>query len=37
VAADFLHDPPVRQWLDGIEATWLLLTFDSLRALARTG
>jgi hypothetical protein len=33
VAEDFLGDPQVRQWLDGIEPAWMLLTFDSLRAL----
>ena len=33
VATDFLHDPQVRKWLDGIEPAWTLLTFDSLRAL----
>jgi hypothetical protein len=33
VAADFLHDPQVRKWLDGVEPAWTLLTFDSLRAL----
>ena len=33
VAADFLQDPQVRQWLDGVEPAWTLLTFDSLRAL----
>jgi hypothetical protein len=33
VAEDFLHDPQVRQWLDGIEPAWTLLTFDSLQAL----
>jgi hypothetical protein len=33
VAEDFLHDPEVRQWLDGIEPAWTLLTFDSLQAL----
>jgi hypothetical protein len=33
VAADFLHDPQVRRWLDGVEPAWTLLTFDSLRAL----
>jgi hypothetical protein len=32
-AADFLHDPQVRKWLDGVEPAWTLLTFDSLRAL----
>ena len=33
VATDFLHDPQVREWLDGVEPAWTLLTFDSLRAL----
>jgi hypothetical protein len=33
VAADFLQDQRVRQWLDGVEPAWTLLTFDSLRAL----
>ena len=33
VATDFLQDPQVRQWLDGVEPAWTLLTFDSLRAL----
>ena len=33
VAEDFLQDPQVRQWLDGVEPTWTLLTFDSLRAV----
>ena len=32
-ATEFLHDPQVRKWLDGIEPAWTLLTFDSLRAL----
>src|SRR5271170_1207798 len=35
VAEDFLHDPQVRQWLDGVEPAWTLLTFESLRALRR--
>jgi hypothetical protein len=35
VAEDFLHDQQVRQWLDGVEPAWTLLTFDSLRALRR--
>ena len=34
-AEDFLRDPQVRQWLDGIEPAWTLLTFESLRALRR--
>jgi hypothetical protein len=33
VAEDFLQDQQVRQWLDGVEPAWTLLTFDSLRAL----
>ena len=33
VATDFLQDPQVRKWLDGVEPAWTLLTFDSLRAL----
>src|SRR5712671_5612836 len=33
VADDFLRDTQVRQWLDGVEPAWTLLTFDSLRAL----
>jgi hypothetical protein len=33
VAADFLRDPQVRRWLDGVEPAWTVLTFDSLRAL----
>jgi hypothetical protein len=33
VAADYLLDTQVRQWLDGVEPAWTLLTFDSLRAL----
>ena len=33
VVTDFLHDPRVRKWLDGVEPDWTLLTFDSLRAL----
>ena len=35
VATDFLQDPQVRQWLEGVEPAWTLLTFDSLRALRR--
>src|SRR5215203_4857691 len=35
VAEDFLQDPQVRRWLDGVEPAWTLLTFDSLRALRR--
>jgi hypothetical protein len=33
VAEDLLQDPQVRQWLDGVEPAWTLLTFDSLQAL----
>ena len=33
VAEDFLQDPQVRKWLDGVEPAWTLLSFDSLRAL----
>jgi len=35
VAEDFLKDPQVRGWLDGVEPAWTLLTFESLRALRR--
>jgi hypothetical protein len=33
VAADFLKDPRVQGWLDGVEPAWTLLTFESLLAL----
>ena len=33
VAADFLQDPLVQGWLDGVEPAWTLLTFESLLAL----
>src|SRR6266540_6418314 len=33
VAKDFLQDPQIRGWLDGVEPAWTLLTFESLRAL----
>jgi len=33
VAADFLQDPRVQSWLDGVEPAWTLLTFESLLAL----
>ena len=33
VAEDFLQDPQVRQWLDGVEPAWTLLSLDSLRSL----
>jgi hypothetical protein len=32
-AAVYLRDTQVRQWLDGVEPAWTLLTLDSLRAL----
>ena len=35
VAEDFLKDPQVRAWLDGVEPAWTLLTLESLRALRR--
>jgi hypothetical protein len=35
VAEDFLRGTQVRQWLDGVEPAWTLLTFDSLLALRR--
>jgi hypothetical protein len=35
MAEDFLKDPQVRGWLDGVEPAWTLLTFESLRALRR--
>ena len=35
VAEDFLQDPQIRGWLDGVEPAWTLLTFESLRALRR--
>ena len=35
VAKDFLQDPQIRGWLDGVEPAWTLLTFESLRALRR--
>ena len=35
VAEDFLQDPQVRRWLDGVEPAWTLLTYDSLRALRK--
>src|SRR5215813_10002246 len=34
-AKDFLQDPQIRGWLDGVEPAWTLLTFESLRALRR--
>ena len=33
VAEDFLQDPQIRAWLDGVEPAWTLLTFESLLAL----
>ena len=33
VAADFLQDPQVRKWLDGVDPAWTLLAFNSLRVL----
>jgi hypothetical protein len=33
LAADFLQDPRVQGWLDGVEPAWTLLTFESLLAL----
>ena len=33
VAEDFLQDPQVRKWLDGVEPAWTLLTFDSSQAM----
>jgi hypothetical protein len=33
VAADFLQDERVLEWLDRVEPAWTLLTFDSLLAL----
>jgi hypothetical protein len=33
VAEDFVQDPQIRKWLDGVEPVWTLLTFDRLRAL----
>ena len=35
VAEDFLRAPQVRQWLDGVDPAWTLLTFESLQALRR--
>jgi hypothetical protein len=35
LAEDFLQDPQIRGWLDGIEPAWTVLTFESLRALRR--
>jgi hypothetical protein len=32
VAEDFLQDPQIRDWLDGVELAWTLLTFESLQA-----
>ena len=33
VAEDFLRAPQVRQWLDGVDPAWTVLTFESLLAL----
>src|SRR6266404_1478799 len=33
MAADFLQDPRVQGWIDGVEPAWTLLTFESLLAL----
>ena len=33
VAEDLFAGPQVRQWLDGVEPTWTLLTFDSSQAM----
>src|SRR5690349_16797651 len=33
MAGDFLRNLRVREWLDGVEPAWTLLTFESLRAL----
>src|SRR2546423_2674212 len=33
VTEHFLQDPQVRQWLDGVEPAWTLLSLDSLRSL----
>jgi hypothetical protein len=35
VAEDFLQDPQIRHWLEGVEPAWTLLTFESLQALRR--
>ena len=35
LAEDFLQDPQVRGWLEGVEPAWTLLKFDSLRAPRR--
>ncbi|SED82120.1 hypothetical protein SAMN05444161_4103 [Rhizobiales bacterium GAS191] len=32
---DFLNFPLMRQWLEGVEPAWTLLTMDSLRALGQ--
>src|SRR5215510_4210245 len=34
-AEDFLQEPQIQGWLDGVEPAWTLLTFESLRALRR--
>jgi hypothetical protein len=33
VAPGFLHNPKVRQWLNGVEPAWTVLGFDSFNAL----
>jgi hypothetical protein len=35
MAKDFLQDPQIRGWLDGVEPAWTLLASESLRALRR--
>ena len=35
VAEDFLRDPPIWNWLGGVEPTWTVLIFESLQALRR--
>jgi hypothetical protein len=35
VGEDFLQDSQIRDWLDGVEPAWTVLTFESLRALRR--
>src|SRR5262249_29244513 len=35
VCKDFLQDSQIRDWLDGVEPDWTVLTFESLRALRR--
>ena len=33
VAPEFLQNPEVRRWLNGVEPAWTMLEFDSLNAL----